>query len=70
MKKDDNSSIRQNRRSFLSKAVAISGGAAVLAATTNVQADQPETMLPEIDKPNRGYQETAHVLAYYKSLSA
>ena len=70
MKKDNNSSMQQNRRNFLTKAVAVSGGAAIVAASTSVQADQPETLIPENDKPSSGYQETAHVRAYYKSLSA
>lgn len=70
MKKDENTSIQKNRRTFLTRAAAISGGAAVVAASGSIQAEPIDTVLPENEKPNRGYQETAHVQAYYKTLSA
>ena len=69
MKKDDNNSVQKNRRNFLTQAVAVSGGAAVVAVTGNVQAEPMTPLVQENEKPASGYQETAHVQAYYKTLS-
>jgi len=65
----DNQRVAPDRRRFL-KGVAAAGGAAAIAAASHqaVSAEDKAKPAPKKATPAKGYQETAHIRAYYRSL--
>ncbi len=58
---------RKGRREFL-KGAAVAGGAVTVAvAAGSASAATPETVQAGADAAGKGYRETAHVRAYYKT---
>ncbi len=62
--------VESGRRTFLVGMVAASGAAAVgaLSPSEESAAESTATQLPAPEAVSKGYQRTAHVEAYYRSL--
>lgn len=56
----------QSRRTFI-KALGVAGGVAVVAASAEAVAEAPAEEASTQSAPDKGYRETEHVRAYYRS---
>ncbi len=58
-----------SRRNFLYTAAAVGGSAVVISGTAETDTNDETVKVVEQTAQNKGYQDTAHVRAYYKTAS-